>query len=434
MVDELPNMQSTQISDNMELFQLDDTKHDDNITGYQRGHSLSFVQNQFDFLGNSASNIKRDLSIKRNPSEILKDVEDRRVCFEADDTPKADKKLKPRKSLCVGGSADDMSLVEFNPKSLQSFRKTQRLKRYEAKATASSIFKTSESGNNIVSIDTANRKKQLEVNIQSEMSIIRQSSAALSVCTDKKHGKGTYTQVAAEKCLLAANKRFEVASAALTKLNSGAESPPGSLGRVTVGDIHLRTRYQETFESPQHRNSIYWVLAIVTVEDEVFVSEAKEVKNIREQKSVVLPVNFTFKNITADFVVNVTIYSMTTQVTPETRPKPKATNTLKLFGSKLGFKKVTGRDEKVQSSINPALFSPGGPNAVRKSNFRSIGIGKVPMESAQKFDQFRLSNTPWDSIINSVLAVKIEPKFTKSFEFCSFLTIRKGGDSGIFTI
>ena len=170
-----PVMQSTQISDNMESFQLEDTSEDktsestaksENITGYQRGHSMSFVQNQFDFLsGSSSSIIRRELSTKRNPADILKEVEGRRVCFEAE-SPKLDSTLKKRQSLCVGGSADDMALEGFNPKSLQSFRKTQRLKRYEAKATASSLFKTSESGNNLVRVDAQKRKKDLEEQIQ----------------------------------------------------------------------------------------------------------------------------------------------------------------------------------------------------------------------------------------------------------------------------
>ena len=50
------------------------------------------------------------------------------------------------------------------------------------------------------------------------------------------------------------------------------------------------------------------------------------------------------------------------------------------------------------------------------------------MDNAQKFDQFRLTNTPWDSIITSIAAVQIDPKFTQSTEFCTFITIRKGGE------
>ena len=43
-------------------------------------------------------------------------------------------------SFCISGSADDM--VEFTAKSIQSFRRTQRVKRFEAKATAQSVFST----------------------------------------------------------------------------------------------------------------------------------------------------------------------------------------------------------------------------------------------------------------------------------------------------
>ena len=68
------------------------------------------------------------------------------------------------------------------------------------------------------------------------------------VCTDKRHGKGTYTQVAAEKCLLVASKRFETATNALQNIKDKKIENEASFGKITVGDIHLRTRYQETFD------------------------------------------------------------------------------------------------------------------------------------------------------------------------------------------
>ena len=60
-----------------------------------------------------------------------------------------------------------------------------------------------------------------------------------------------------------------------------------------------------------------------------------------------------------------------------------------------------------KKNINPALFSPGGPNAVRKSNFKAAGVAKIDLKTAQKYDQFKLTNTPWDSMINSVMACKV---------------------------
>ena len=120
--------------------------------------------------------------------------------------------------------------------------------------------------------------------------------------------------------------------------------------------------------------SLFKVLAIIAVGDQVKITEAKEVKNVREQKSIILPANFVFKNLESSFDVELTVYCMTVQAVPESRPKQK--NNLKLFSSKFqGFKRMGSKDEKMasKSSINPALFSPGGPNAVRKSNFRVIG-------------------------------------------------------------
>ena len=37
-----------------------------------------------------------------------------------------------------------------------------------------------------------------------------------------------------------------------------------------------------------------------------------------------------------------------------------------------------------KKNINPALFSPGGPNAVRKSNFKAAGVAKIDFENGTK--------------------------------------------------
>ena len=93
---------------------------------------------------------------------------------------------------------------------------------------------------------------------------------------------------------------------------------------------------------------------------------------------------------------------------PETRPKQSG---LKIFSQKLGFKRSTSKDKFAQASVNPALFSPGGPNAVRKSNFRTIGVGKIDMDTAQKFEQFR----PESKFKNNQLISKTRSMETSKF-------------------
>lgn len=236
-------LQSTRISDNIESFHMDDSASEDftientventvsNVTGYKRGHSMSFVNNQFDFLAESKSSLKSALSTRRERDEILEDVAEKSYYEEGDIvSPKAKNK---RRSNTV--AYDDTSIIEFNPKSIASFRKTQRLKNYEARATVSSVFQEVE--DNEVKVDITKRKRELEEIVSKQMSIIRQTSAALSVCTDLKHGKGTQTQVAAEACLLEATKKYEAAKSGLEKLKTEKGL---SVGKLEIGDIHLR--------------------------------------------------------------------------------------------------------------------------------------------------------------------------------------------------
>ena len=99
-------------------------------------------------------------------------------------------------------------MIEFTGKSLQSFRRTQRVKRHQAKATAAAIFSHE---NQTESIDLDAERKKLSRIIDEQMNIIRQASQALNVCTDRKHGKGSFTQVDAERLLLVAMKKHEIA-------------------------------------------------------------------------------------------------------------------------------------------------------------------------------------------------------------------------------
>lgn len=419
-----PGMQSTKISDTIESFHMDDSVVESttdetcsNITGYKRGHSMSFVNNQFGFLVESKTSIKSHLSTRRERQEILDDVAEKSYYEDGDDLVSPRSKTK-RRSNTVGG--DDISLLDFNPKSIASFRKTQRIKNYETRATASAIFKESETEEVKVSSDM--KKKELEIIISAQMSIIRQTSAALSVCTDARHGKGTQTQVAAEACLLEASKRYEAAKSGLQKLKTKETSSTLSCGRLEIGDIHLRTRYQEHFQSPQNTDATHWILAVIQVDDQIHVTDVKEINNIKEQKSLILKSKHSFKNIRQDFNIDVSIYTMATRAPIEGK-KSKPLGGIKLF--KLGFKKSSSV-EKLTS--NPALMSAGGPNAVRKSNFRSIGHASITMDTAQSYEQYKLQTT-WDALIQSVFAMTVEMKFTKAVEFSSFLTIRKGGDS-----
>jgi len=391
------------------------------VTSYQQGHSVTYIGQKFDFLRSEMNSMETsicELKEERAPEEIRRDT-GRQLgsCYEAETPDKSKKKKRRSASFCISGSADDM--VEFNAKSLQSFRRTQRVKRHEAKATAASVFSKVPSNDEI---DLNAERKRHKAQIESQMNIIRQTSAALCVCTDTKHGKGSFTQVDAEKLLLVAMKKHEIAKLAIANLG---KEPAKSIsrGRVHVNNFVLKTRYQETFASPQYSNKVYWLMATLQIGHELHATHLNmddHVKDVKEQKTVVIPCNFTFDNVPADFELIVTIYSIAIDRANPKRESKKETTGFKLFGQMFNQK------QKMTQQVNPALFSPGGPNAVRKSNFKAAGAAKIDLKTAQKYDQFKLTNTPWDSMINSVMACKIEPKFAQSFQFESFITVRSG--------
>ena len=93
-------------------------------------------------------------------------------------------------------------MTEFTGKSLQSFRRIQRVKRHQAKATAAAIFSHE---NQAESVDVEFERKKLARIIDEQMNIIRQVRQALNVCTDKS------THLEAERLLLEAMKEHEIA-------------------------------------------------------------------------------------------------------------------------------------------------------------------------------------------------------------------------------
>ena len=97
-----PNQVDEEESTLIEEFKIDDTVQENvtenqtvNITGYKKGHSLSFVKQQFDFLPEQSSlpELKEELTLERTPVQIREDVRNGEY-FEAGDTPNKKSKKK----------------------------------------------------------------------------------------------------------------------------------------------------------------------------------------------------------------------------------------------------------------------------------------------------------------------------------------------------
>ena len=97
-----PNHVDEEESTLVEEFKIDETVQENitdnqtvNITGYKKGHSLSFVKQQFDFLPEQSSlpELKEELTLERTPVQIREDVRNGEY-FEAGDTPNKKSKKK----------------------------------------------------------------------------------------------------------------------------------------------------------------------------------------------------------------------------------------------------------------------------------------------------------------------------------------------------
>ena len=105
-----PILSSTQITEPneeestlVEEFKMEETVQSSNMTnnqtvnisGYKKGHSLSFVKQQFDFLPEQSSlpELKEELTLERTPGQIREDVKNGEY-FEAGDTPSKKSKKK----------------------------------------------------------------------------------------------------------------------------------------------------------------------------------------------------------------------------------------------------------------------------------------------------------------------------------------------------
>ena len=75
--------------------------------------------------------------------------------------------------------------------------------------------------------------------------------------------------------------------------------------------IQVLVLIQETFASPQYSNKLYWLMATVQIGNDFHSTHLDlkdQIEDVKETKSVVIPCNYTFENVPADFEMVVTIY------------------------------------------------------------------------------------------------------------------------------
>lgn len=265
-----------------------------------------------------------------------------------------------------------------------------------------------------------------EINLQ--QTVIHQASQALNCCTDEEHGKGTQTEAEAERLLLFATEKRAVLLAEINKLKSEGpqkrpqpsahESTP-SRGLISISEIFLPIKPDficSTSQRPDAANYYFFIIIRAGAENMVATPLAS-ISSSMKGDALTFPTTFTLEDVSNDFSIYVDVYSLAQRKESSALDKRKKASKTKAITPKRLLTSIT------KSNIHtPALASPGGPNAVRTSNFVLVGSHKLSLSSIG-CNKFLLDKVPFLSPLEGHVCLKLKCQVNSFFEEKGFLTM-----------
>ncbi|XP_058475110.1 anillin isoform X2 [Solea solea] len=227
-----------------------------------------------------------------------------------------------------------------------------------------------------------------EMNLQ--QTIIHQASQALNCCTDEEHGKGSQVEAEAERLLLVAMQRREALKAELDRLRGGvpgqkktaaateSTTMSASKGSITLQGIRLPLKADfvcSIANKPESTKYSFFIMIRAGAENTVATPLASTHRGLSGD-TLTFPTKFTLSDVSGDFVIDIEVYCLV--------QKPEVCSDKKKKASKskaITPKRFLGITKSVQT---PVMASPGGPNAVRSSNFVLVGSHKLTLSSIGK--------------------------------------------------
>ncbi|KAG7457514.1 hypothetical protein MATL_G00227940 [Megalops atlanticus] len=245
-------------------------------------------------------------------------------------------------------------------------------------------------------INIKQRMKILSNEMNLQQTVIHQASQALNCCTDEEHGKGTQVEAEAERLLLIATERRAALKAELDRLKG--EGPPGqkkalasskpqddtgiSASRGTVSLLELRLPLKADFvcaaaNKPESSNYYFFIMIRAGAENTVATPLAST-RNALSGDALTFSTKFTLPDVSNDFEIDVEVYCLVQkrELYSDKRKKPSKS---KAITPKRLLTSITKSNLQT-----PVMASPGGPNAVRTSNFTLVGSHKLTLASIGK--------------------------------------------------
>ncbi|XP_077982472.1 uncharacterized protein LOC144437415, partial [Glandiceps talaboti] len=253
----------------------------------------------------------------------------------------------------------------------------------------------------------SNREKiqTLTEEISQQQAIIHQSTQALNLISSRGDSmKGTTEELEAERLLVIATQRRLACLGEVQRLKQEHQSGRGrnpsgetpSKGSVTIGNIRLplKTEYIFSMGSKQDRQIHHF---LVLIRNGAHVISTHLLSTLDGINGDCLPFTnmITMNDIGSDFMVDVEVYSMQTR---RQEVKEKKGNLLR---------NITPRKSKRNASPLPTMCSPGGPGAVRTSNFLLVGTSKINLHTSRN-EKFSLTKVPFLCPLEGSIHMKVK--------------------------
>nr|Q801E2.1 RecName: Full=Anillin [Xenopus laevis]AAO31737.1 contractile ring component anillin [Xenopus laevis] len=331
----------------------------------------------------------------------------------------------------IGSSEENQNLLySIDAYRSQRFKETDRppiMQTIVRKEDVSSRLQDKKTASPL-SVNIKQKMKTLSNEVNLQQTVIHQASQALNCCIDEDHGKGSETEAEAERLLIVATEKRAALIAELNKIknegpqsqkkNVSNESAP-SRGCISVSEMFLPLKADFVCNATQRMDSAnyYFFLMIRAGAENIVASPLTSITSTMKGDALAFPTTFSLEDVSNDFEICVEVYSLVQKKEGHAPDKKKKTMKSKAITPKRLLTSIT------KSNMHtPALASPGGPNAVRTSNFVLVGSHKLTLSSIGS-NKFPLDKVPFLSPLEGHIYLKIKCHVNSSVEDKGFLTM-----------
>ncbi|XP_027031408.2 anillin isoform X6 [Tachysurus fulvidraco] len=343
-----------------------------------------------------------------------------------------------RTRMLRAGSSDSIEALEEEhklPYSVDAYRsvrmkETERPQVKQVIVRKEDVSQRLEEPHNASHISIKQKMQALTNEMNMQQTVIHQASQALNCCTDEEHGKGSQVEAEAERLLLIATERRVALKAELDRLK--AEGPaaqkksssqaqedmgvPASKGSITLQELRLPLKADfvcSTANRPESGSHYFFVMIRAGAENTVATPLAST-NSALSGDALTFTTKFTLPDVSSDFEIDIEVYYLVLKREPFVDKRKKQAKSKAITPKR--FLAIT------KSNHQTPVASPGGPNAVRSSNFALVGSHKLTLAAIGK-NKFPLEKVPFLCPLEGHIYLRMQCEVDSHVQERGFLTM-----------